>query len=184
VPIATHGLQKAQQVKGRSPMTSFNSYFIDRSAAAKAVQLSLPMITAAMESRIAGESGFLYIVIMKPGTSAASSSFEEAILYEHAVGDREKWDADYAAFARAKAQVSWKTGLDGHVVQELKPHLLERGDTVLWGGIVLDDIVVGVSGADPWYDEAFAGTIAMCLRAQAKAGIAAARKTQLFLDAK
>jgi hypothetical protein len=165
-------------------MASFDSYFIDRAAAEKAVQLSLPMLTAAMDSRVAGESGFLYIVIMKPGVTSASSSFEEAILYEHAIGDREKWDADYAAFARAKAKVAWKTGLDGHVVQELKPHLLEEDDTVLWGSIVLDDIVVGVSGADPWYDEAFAGTVALCLRAQAKAGIAAARKTQLFLPAK
>ena len=165
-------------------MASFNSYFLDRSAAEKAVQLSLPMITAAMDNRVAGESGFLYIVIMKPGVTCASSSFEEAILHEHAVGDREKWDADYAAFARAKAKVSWNTGLDGHVVQELKPHLLSEGDTVLWGAVVLDDIVVGVSGADPWYDEVFAGTVAMCLRAQAKAGIAAARNTQLFLGAK
>jgi hypothetical protein len=164
-------------------MGSLNSYFVDRAAAEKAVQFSLPMITAAMESRVAGESGFLYIVIMKPGVASASSSFEEAILYEHAVGDREKWDADYAAFARAKAKVTWKTGLDGHVVQELKPYLLEAGDTVLWGSIVLDDIVIGVSGADPWYDEAFAGTVAMCLRAQAKAGITAARKRQLFLSA-
>ncbi len=164
-------------------MGSFDSYFIDRATAEKAVQLSLPMINAAMESRVAGESGFLYIVIMKPGFTPASSSFEEAILYEHAVGDTAKWDADYGKFARAKARVAWKTGLDGHVVQELKPHLLEQGDTVLWGSIVLDDIVVGVSGADPWYDEAFAGTVAMCLRAMAKAGMAAVRGKQLFLAA-
>lgn len=164
-------------------MPSFESYFINRTAAEKAVQLVLPMITAAMDSRVSGEGRFLYIVIMKPGTSNATCSFEEAILYEHAVGDRDKWDADYAAFARAKAKVSWKTGLDGHLVQELKPHLLSEGDTVLWGGIVLDDIVVGVSGADPWYDETFAGAIAMCLRAQAKAGIATERKTKLFLTA-
>jgi hypothetical protein len=170
-------------MKGKR-MASFDSYFIDSAAAEKAVQLSLPMLKAAMESRVAGESGFLYIVIMKPGATPASSSFKDAILYEHAVGDREKWDADYAAFARAKAKVAWKTGLDGHVVQELKPHLLEEGDTVLWGSIVLDDIVVGVSGADPWYDEAFAGAVAMCLRAQAKQGIAAARKSQLFLPEK
>lgn len=165
-------------------MGSFESYFIDRPAAEKAVQFCLPMITAAMESKVAGESGFLYIVIMKPGATPAASSFENAVLYEHAVGDREKWDADYAGFAYAKARVAWKTGMDGHLVQELKPHLLEKGDTVLWGSVVLDDIVVAVSGADPWYDEVFAGTVAMCLRAQAKAGIASARKSSLFLDAK
>jgi hypothetical protein len=165
-------------------MTPNDSYFIDRSTADKAVQLSLPMITAAMESRVAGEGGFLYIVIMKPGSGPLTSSFEEAVLYEHAIGDREKWDADYRAFALAKAKVAWKTGFDGHVVQELKPHLLAEGDTVLWGSIVLDDIVVGISGADPWFDEAFAGTIAMCLRALAKAGVVAERRKHLFLPPK
>jgi hypothetical protein len=165
-------------------MTSFDSYFIDRSTAEKAVHLTLPMINAAMENGEAGESGFLYIVIMKPGYGPLTSSFDEAILYEHAIGDRTKWDADYGAFARAKAKVAWKTGLDGHVVQELKPHLLAEGDTVLWGSIVLDGIVVGVSGANPWYDEAFAGTVAACLRALAKAGIAAERRKHLFLPPK
>jgi hypothetical protein len=163
-------------------MASYTSYFIDRAAAEKAVQFCLPMINAGMESRVAGESGFLYVVIMRPGATPDTCSFEEAVLHEQAVfGDRAKWDADYAAFARAKARVSWKTGLDGHMVQELKPHLLERGDTVLWGSIVLDGIVVAVSGADAWYDEMFANAIAMCLRAQAKAGIAKARKSELFL---
>jgi len=140
------------------------------------------MMQAAMDSKTAGESGFLYIVIMKPGVTPADASFDEAILYEHAVGDTTKWDADYRGFALAKARVAWKTGLDGHLVQELKPHLLEPGDTTLWGSIVLDDIVVAVSGADPWYDEAFAGTIAFCLRAQAKAGIAFQRGKTLFLE--
>ena len=91
-------------------MTSFDSYFIGRSTAEKAVHLTLPMIHAAMANGEAGESGFLYIVIMKPGYGPLTSSFEEAILYEHAIGDRTKWDADYGAFARAKAKVAWKTG--------------------------------------------------------------------------
>ncbi len=165
-------------------MPALNSYFIQPEAARKAVELSLPMMQAAMDSKLAGESGFLYIVIMQPGVTPASASFEEAILYEHAVGDTRKWDADYRGFARAKAQVSWKTGMDGHMVQALRPHLLEAGDTTLWGGIVLDDIVVAVSGADPWYDEAFAGTLAFCLRAIAKAGIADKREKHLFLESK
>lgn len=165
-------------------MRALNSYFIQKNTASKAVELALPMIQAAMESKTAGESGFLYIVIMKPGVTAAAASFEDAILYEHAVGDTSKWDADYRGFALAKARVAWKTGLDGHVVQELKPHLLEAGDTTLWGSIVLDDIIVAVSGADPWYDEAFAGTIALCLRAQAKAGIASRRGKSLFLESR
>lgn len=162
-------------------MTSSGSYFINRQTAEKAVQMSLPLIHEAMKLKEVGESGFLYIVVMDPLLTPATSSFEEAILYEHAVGDRERWDADYASFARAKARVAWRTGLDGHTVQELKPHLLTARDTVLWGSIVLDGITVGVSGANPWYDEAFAGTVAMCLRALAKAGIAEERSKNLFL---
>lgn len=165
-------------------MASFDSYFVNADTAAKAVQLCLPMIDAAMQSRVAGESGFLYIVIMKPGFTPDCATFDEAVLYEHAVGDREMWDADYRAFARAKAMVSWRSGLDGHVVQEIKPQLLAVHDTVLWGSVVLDGIVVAVSGADPWFDEAFAGAVAMCARALAKAGVAAARSNDLFLPEK
>lgn len=165
-------------------MTQAASYFIDRHAAEKAVTLSLPMIREAMMHKEVGESGFLYIVVMDPLRTPANSSFEEAILYEHALGDREKWDADYAGFARAKAKVSWSTGLDSHLVQELRPHLLAAKDTVLWGSVAIDGIVVGVSGANPWYDEAFAGTIAMCLRAVAKAGATEARGRSLFLQEK
>jgi hypothetical protein len=163
---------------------SSGSYFIDRQAAEKAITLAMPMIAAAMQLKEVGESGFLYIVIMDPLLTPERAAFEEAILHEHAVGDREKWDADYAAFARAKARVAWRTGMDGHLVQELRPHMLTARDTVLWGSVAVDGIVVSVSGANPWYDEAFAGTVAMCLRGIAKAGIAEERGRRLFLPPK
>ncbi|MGV3656025.1 MAG: hypothetical protein ACO1N5_17625, partial [Noviherbaspirillum sp.] len=72
--------------------------------------------------------------------------------------------------------------LDAHAVQALRPWMLKARDTVLWGAVELDGIVVGCSGANPWYDEAFAGTVAMCLRAIAKARIEEARNNGLFLD--
>lgn len=157
------------------------SYFIDLAAAKAAVQYSLPTITAAMQDKNVGESGFLYIVVMNPARPPQMAAFEEAILYEHAIGDREQWDADYANFARKKAQVAWKHGMDSHAVQELHPYLLSAGDTVLWGSTALGGIVVGVSGANPWFDEAIAGTVAMWLRALAKARAHAARREVAFL---
>jgi hypothetical protein len=162
-------------------MTGFSSFLLDREAAAQAVAMALPMISTAIGNKSAGESGFFYLIVMKPGSSPASSSFEEAILYEHAVGDRSKWDADYRSFAVAKARVAWRTGMDSHIVQEQRPYLLEAGDTLLWGSVALDGIVVAASGADPWYDEAFAGAVALCLRAQAKAA-ARARSQGPFLQ--
>lgn len=162
-------------------MTHPASFLIDRHAAEKAVGLALPTIREAMKLKEVGESGFLYIVVMDPLRGPACSTFEDAVLYEYALGDRAKWDADYGGFARAKARVAWRTGLDAHLVQELRPHLLEAGDTVLWGSVVVDGIVVAASGAHPWYDEAFAGTVAMCLRAMAKAGMARERARGPFL---
>jgi hypothetical protein len=144
--------------------------------------MALPMIRTAIENRSAGESGFFYLVVMKPGSSPANTGFDDAILYEHAVGDRERWDADYRGFALAKARIAWRTGMDSHIVQEQRPYLLEAGDTVLWGSVALDGIVVAASGADAWWDEAFAGAVALCLRAEAKAAIARERSRSLFLD--
>jgi hypothetical protein len=154
---------------------------IDRHAAETAVALALPMLDQSRQVKAVGESGFLHIVVMDPARAPGSCVFEEAILYEYSVGDRSKWDADYAGFARAKAEVSWRSGLDSHVVQTLQPHRLNAGATLLWGSVCLDGIVVGVSGANAWYDEAFAGSIALLIRAEAKARWEQARAKGLFL---
>lgn len=162
-------------------MPAPTSYFIDKATAQAAIQYSLPTIASAMQDKKVGESGFLYIVVMDPARPPQLSKFEDAILYEHAIGERDRWDADYANFARTKAQVAWKHGMNSHAVQELHPYLLSEGDTILWGSVSLDGIVVGVSGAHPWFDEAIAGTVAMWLRALAKAGAHAARRSHAFL---
>src|SRR5690606_23748823 len=119
-------------------------------------------------------SGFLHVVIMDPGLGPGDVGCEQAILAEHSVGDRSRWDADYAAFARAMARLAWRWGLDGHAVQTRMPHRLREGDTLLWGGISLDGIAIGVSGAHPWYDEAFALAIAGWFRAEIKRAAAQA----------
>lgn len=162
-------------------MEPSGSFFINRATAAKAVSMSLPMIEAAIQDQAVCGSGCLHIVIMDPARNPANSAFHDAILHEHSIGDRTRWDADYAGFARAKARVAWRTGMDGHMVQELRPYMLIAGDTILWGSITLDGIVVSASGAHPWYDEAFAGTVAMCLRAIAMANIHEQRGKNLFL---
>jgi hypothetical protein len=154
---------------------------IDEEAAQAAIHLALPTIARAMGDPAAGDSGCLHIVVMNPRLPAASSPFEQAVLYEHSI-NRPSWDADYARFARAKALISWRAGMDGHAVQTLRPHLLEPGDTLLWGSVCLDGLVVAVSGMQPWYDEALAGIVACCLRAVAKARAVEAGRRGLFID--
>lgn len=147
--------------------------FVDKYTAARAVDLVMPMLTAAMRDTRVGESGFLHVVILHPLADPARHTFEQAILYEASVGDRSAWDADYAAYAQGKARMAWLTRMDGHKACAISPHLLETGAQPLWGSVFLDGIVVGVSGANPWYDEAFAGAIAYALRAVAKEGVQA-----------
>lgn len=48
------------------------------------------------------------------------------------------------------------------------PHLLHTYESLLWGSISMEGIVVASSGAFPWFDEVFAGLIALCLQALAK----------------
>ena len=112
----------------------------------------------------------------RPWPSPADCRFDDAILAEHAVSNRSRWDADYAAFARAKAQLAWRSGLDGRTVQDARPHLLRHGETLLAGAVQLDGIVVGVSRRQPWYDEAFANCVAAQLRAIARRRHAEARE--------
>jgi hypothetical protein len=153
-----------------APVTtpSRGSWLGNQDAAQRALRRALPGIEPQVADPDVCGSGFLHIVIMDPALGPGDVGFDEAILAEHSVGDRSRWDADYAAFARAKARLSWTSGLDGHVVQARLPHRLREGDTLLWGGICLDGIAIGVSGAHPWYDEAFALAIAGWFRAEIK----------------
>lgn len=144
------------------------SFFADPEAARQALAMALRLIEPLMSDRHVVGSGFLHIVVMDPALGPEDCGFDEAVLLEHSIGDRARWDADYADFARAKARLAWTQGIDTQAVQTLAPHRLREGDTLLWGSAHLDGIVVGVSGAHAPYDEAFATCIAACLRAIAK----------------
>jgi hypothetical protein len=124
---------------------------IDRDLAERALRMALPLIEEAMRDPGFGDSGFLHIVVMDPEADPEKTPFEQAILHEHSVGDRSAWDADYAAYARAKARKSWTARADNPK-----------------GAVCLDGIVVGASGAFESFDQAYSGVVAMCLRALAR----------------
>jgi hypothetical protein len=151
------------------------SLYLDVEAAQRAVSLVAPMIEAARRDRRVVGSGFLHVVVMNPALTPAEARFEDAVLHERGFGDRARWDADYRHFAREKARLSWLYGMDSHRLLALMPQLLHTGDTHVWGSVWLDGIVVAASGAFPWYDEMFAGAVALALRAVAKEAQAAAK---------
>src|SRR5262245_23219621 len=99
-------------MNGSNPtgMPRAGSHFADHDAAQHAISMALPMIESAMRDPAVCGSGFLYIVVMDPALQPGGFPFADAVLIEHAIGDRTRWDADYAGFARAKAGVSWLAG--------------------------------------------------------------------------
>jgi hypothetical protein len=158
--------------------------FVDADLAREALALALPMIEPAVRRERVSGGGFLHIVVLDPGARPGRAAFEQAILLEHSIGERARWDADYAGFARAKARLSWEHQLDSHRLQTTHAHLLRHGDSLLWGGVCIDGLVVACSGAHPWYDEAFATAVAGAMRALVKERHAAARAAdRLWLDA-
>lgn len=149
--------------------------FSDIDAARRAVELALPMLEASLRDKAVGESGCMHVVVMDPTCVPGECGFEEGILYERSLPSREAWDADYSFYARAKAQVSWRTGRPSAQVAACSPHLLRGDETHLGGAAVLDGIVVAVSGANPWFDEAFATAVAALLRAVTQGAVATVR---------
>jgi hypothetical protein len=145
-------------------MTS-RSRFADAAAAQAAVERALPSIEAALREPAVSGLGVLHLVVMDPAAPPSRSSFDDAVLHEHSVGARARWDVDYAAYARAKARLAWQHGCDSRRVQWLAPHLLAQDDALVWGGVCLDGIVVAASGAMPAWDEAFSLAVAANLRA-------------------
>jgi hypothetical protein len=121
----------------------------DREIAAKAIELARPLIEQAMLDKQYGDSGFLHIVVVDPRKAAQDGAIDDAILHEASFGgDRSTWDADYRSFALAKAETSWITQADNPK-----------------GAVCVDAIVVGASGAFERFDQAYAGVVAMCMRA-------------------
>ena len=143
-------MQGIKQTRGRPREGSL----VDAAMAARALDAATPLIEKAMRDRAHGDSGFLHVVVMDPARGPGDCPFEQAILRERSFGGaRATWDADYAGFARAKAESAWRSGRDD-------PR----------GAVCIDGIVVGASGAFEPFDQAYSGAVAMWLRALARHG--------------
>ena len=136
---------------------------LTQALAQEALDRLKPMLEAAIGDPDVCATGALAVVVLNPVCAHLDQGFDESILLEHGFGDRDAWDADHAGSAREKARLSWESGEDSRIAQA-RPHLLRAGDTLVGGGVNLDGLVVGVSGAHPWYDEAFAMSLAAMLR--------------------
>lgn len=108
----------------------------------------------------------LHIVVLDPTALFSSGlTFEAVILLEHSFF-KEQWEEPFNEFARAKAKLSWRTGLDSHAVQQRCPHLYGSGDIKYGGSVVRDGLIVAASGVEWYFDQMFAEWVASACKAQ------------------
>lgn len=127
------------------------------------------------QDREVNGSGVVHLLVLDPAIDGPGFKHSE-VLGERSYGlPARRWDADYAAFARAKADLSWRHRCDGRAVQALAPQRLRDGDSAAGGSVYLDGLVVAASGCAPEYDEVAASLVAVMLRARARRKLAAMR---------
>lgn len=152
-----------------------SSRFLTPDLAQAALDAITPAIAAQLASPEVSGLGVLHLVVLDPSVPCDDGAPEPRVLLEHSIGDRARWDVDYADYARRKALLSWRHRMDSRRLQLLEPHRLGTDDAVLWGGVWLDGLVVAASGAFPIWDECFSMMAAVQLRARAWIAAEAAR---------
>jgi hypothetical protein len=146
-------------------MTIKSFPFLDGQEASVAFEtFVLPIILAASVKGLIART-HLHILALKPGVPYEANT-TLPILWEAQVGSPSEWEWDYRKFAEAKARLSWRTGLSSREVLQSKMHLIEKGDTVYYGSVVMDGLIVGVSGVQEYFDEMFARMTAAALCAK------------------
>ncbi len=140
---------------------------LDAALAARALDLATPSIERLIAQPGASGEQLLHVVVLDPGVrpdTTRADGFERAILVERSLGRPPPWGADYRGFALGKARLAWRLQRDTRWVQEQAPHLLEAGDSALWGSACDDGLIVAASGAHPWFDEACCRIVVALLR--------------------
>lgn len=144
--------------------SSPGSRFLTPDVAKAAVLAVAPAIEAQLGRPEVSGLGVLHLVVLDP---AQADGDAPGVLYEHSIGDRDRWDVDYADYARRKARLSWRHRMDSRRLLMLEPHRLQADDDPLWGSVYVDGLVVAASGAFPIWDECFSLMVAAQLRARA-----------------
>lgn len=132
----------------------------------EAIEMVRPHIAATLKSHAKREHLAVVVTVTDLINSRGHDTTAKVDMFIIAhFGDKSAWEHEYEQIAISKAEKSVRTGKN---TAELAPHYLLGGDTLFWGSVVLDDIVVGCSGVESYYDEMFSMWIAAAVKALAK----------------
>ena len=114
-----------------------------------AIAMLRPVVEAAIaDTAVSADRALVIVVLDGPGTQP------NAPLAEYTFGNAGNTRVDYGAYARDKAQLAARERTDTSVLRE-REAAHRSIDLPLVGGVHRKGLTVGVSGAQPWFDEAF-----------------------------
>ncbi len=137
------------------------SYLLTEEVVKQAVSLAKVVFLEA-ETRRLVRLPSIHVVIMDPVKTPECGFALGTVLYEESIGNPSK---DYVAFARSKAEISWRYKMYSQMVQQIYPHLYEEKMTIWGGGVYLHGIAAGASGAQYQMDQWFAEMVIVTCRA-------------------
>ena len=129
---------------------------LTREVAEEAIGLVAPAIEAYFRGPNAARPALAVVV----GVKNAGTSGGGVFLAEYNFGEPSTWEKRYDHFAKAKARICLRTGLNSDEAVRNEPFALDPGDITYRGGIVIGSgdikIVVACSGLASRDDEMFA----------------------------
>ena len=127
------------------------SYYLNKEVAIYACALIRPAIDELFRSPYPKRK-CLHLVVLDPTKQHESTSDVDSILFEESINGAEWGEYAFNDFARAKAFLSFRTGLSSLEVQQFRPHLYEEGDVKYGGSVIFNGIIAAASGIQPYFD--------------------------------
>lgn len=152
-------------------------YLLTPDVAKRAIDMIWPSVSELIDDHTFKRSDLHIVIARRTGFAYDEEAFQADILHRYDIGDRDKWEAPFDEIAYRKCFQSWRSGLSTHEIQTQAPHLLEVGDTVYFGSVVSDGIVVACSGIQPYFDEMISSWVLAAIKALCKQGREELEKT-------
>ncbi len=133
-----------------------NSKFLTTGLINECFAMIAPMLTERFITSVPGRVGAC-IVVLDPSPFLEEPSSHPPVLWSGTLGESDitKWKYPYNVFAKAKAELAWRTKMSNHIAMAAVPHLLTGEDFKFAGGVYLNGICVGTSGLAKWEHDLF-----------------------------
>lgn len=128
----------------------------------RAFEILKPSIKSLLKEEARRED--MHIVVMNPTIKPWEATFEEAVLIEFSLTNRDSWENPYDVMALGKAKQAWRDGQSNVEKHLLAPATLKDGDVAFYGSFAYQGVIVAASGVEGWFDQLISGWMALTIQ--------------------